>query len=90
MGAQEHELNVVVVLAAVVGIPLVMGFLSLHRRHALLWCLFLSLTNTCCTVAHAGLTPTVDTISLGCALAIAMITLAGHAIRLALQPVSGS
>jgi len=90
VGAQEHELNVVVVFAAVVGIPLVMGFLSLHLHHALLWSLLLSLTIPTALWLMRGLTPTVDAISLGCALAIAMMTLTGHAIRLALQPVSGS
>ena len=89
MGAQEHELNFAVVLAGVLGIPFVMGVLSFHRRHALLWCLLLSITIAALRLMR-GLTPTVDTISLGCALIVAMTTLTGHAIRLALQPVSGS
>lgn len=87
MGTQ-HELHFAVVLAAVVGIPFVVGFLSADRRRAFLWCLLLSITTPAALWAMRGLTPTLDGISLGCALSVAITSLTGYATRSALRPGS--
>jgi hypothetical protein len=90
MGAQNHELSFVIVLVAVLGIPFVVGFLSFHRRHALLWCLLLSITIPAALSLMRGLPPAADTISLACALIVVMTTLTGYSVRLALQPPADS